>query len=147
MEELINKLINQAYHDNINCFAAGGSIISNNKILIVKRADDDFLGGIYELPSGGIEIGESIIDGLKREVFEETNLEVKIKEYISYFDYKSATGKTKRQFNFILTPKNSNKLKLSNEHQDYVWITNIDIDNYEITKSVKDVIKNSFYYL
>ncbi len=144
IEQLINELVDKARGDNIDGLVAGGSIISNNKILIVKRTDDDFLGGIYELPSGGIEAEESVIEGLKREIFEETNLQVKIGEFINHFDYKSAAGKTKRQFNFILTPTDPTKLELSEEHQNYAWIKGEEIDNYEITRSVKEVIKKSF---
>lgn len=38
--------------------------------------------GIYRAPSGGIELDESIEDGLKREMLEETGLEVIISKFI-----------------------------------------------------------------
>ena len=76
-----------------------GAIILNekNKVLIMSRKTDDFMGGIDELPSGNMEQGENIYDALVREVKEETNLEVvNVKLYIESFDYISGKGKKAR---------------------------------------------------
>jgi 8-oxo-dGTP diphosphatase len=146
-QQLIDKLVSRARMDGITSFVTGGAISLDNSILIVKRNSDDFLPGIYELPGGDLMPGESITEGLSREVLEETNLEIKIGEYIGHFDYSSETGRTKRQFNFLLTPTSSRSVKLSSEHQDYTWITKDQIDNYEITDSVKNIIKDSFKML
>jgi ADP-ribose pyrophosphatase YjhB (NUDIX family) len=50
-----------------------GVIIEDGKILLSKQWGDG-----YDFPGGGIDLGESIIDALKREVKEETGLDVEI---------------------------------------------------------------------
>ena len=42
----------------------------DNQVLLEERADD----GYYDFPGGGLDEGESPIDGAKRELFEETGL-------------------------------------------------------------------------
>lgn len=61
---------------NINLFniRVYGLIIKNDAILISK----EIINGkeIYKFPGGGLEFGEGLIDGLKREFMEEMNQEI-----------------------------------------------------------------------
>lgn len=53
-----------------------GIIIHNNKILILRIQTGCHAEGVWDLPGGGIEKNENSIDCLKREVKEETNLDL-----------------------------------------------------------------------
>lgn len=59
-------------HVRIRCT---GLIIENNSVLLVEYDDN---GIHYNLPGGGLEPGETIIEGVAREVFEETTAEVEV---------------------------------------------------------------------
>lgn len=56
--------------------AGGGVVISDRGVLMIHRL------GLWDLPKGKIEKGESFIEGAKREVQEECNIKVKVKEKI-----------------------------------------------------------------
>lgn len=43
-----------------------------NEVLLEKRSDN----GLYCVPGGSLDIGETVIEGAKREVYEETGLEL-----------------------------------------------------------------------
>ena len=51
-------------------------IFSENKILLMKRSLGKCYGGMYDVPSGHIEEGETPSVGAIRETLEETNLDV-----------------------------------------------------------------------
>ena len=51
-------------------------IIENDKIMLIEYMDEN--GVYYNLPGGGAEPGETVIEGVKREVLEETNSEVDV---------------------------------------------------------------------
>tara|TARA_R110001592_G_scaffold140266_5_gene361039 strand:- start:511 stop:1533 length:1023 start_codon:yes stop_codon:yes gene_type:complete len=48
-----------------------------NEVLIAKRPDHVHQGGLWEFPGGKLEFGESIIDALDRELFEELDIRIK----------------------------------------------------------------------
>lgn len=117
-----------------------GAIILNekNKVLIMSRKTDDFMGGIDELPSGNMEQGENIYNALIREVKEETNLDVvNVKSYIGSFDYISGSGKKARQYNFVLDIKNTENIILT-EHDEYNWLI---IDEIRKSSKITDEVK------
>lgn len=60
-------------------------IVKNNKILLEKRAIEPFKG-YWCLPGGHVEHGETAQQAVKREVKEETGLEVKKTEFLFYQD-------------------------------------------------------------
>lgn len=120
-----------------------GAIILNekNKVLIMSRKTDDFMGGIDEIPSGNMKKGENIYDALVREVKEKTNLDiVNVKSYIGSFDYISGSGKKARQYNFLLDIKNTENIILT-EHDEYNWLTIEEIrKSSKITDEVKYIL-------
>ncbi|UTR14030.1 NUDIX domain-containing protein [Salipaludibacillus sp. LMS25] len=74
---------------HIDELRAGIAVIilnEKNHVLLQKRADV----GLWGIPSGHIEIGETVTEAAVREVKEETNLDVTIKKLIGvYSDPKS----------------------------------------------------------
>lgn len=138
-----NYLLEKAKEEKIEKNVVGAVIINRQgKILIMSRKLDDFMGGIDELPSGNMEIGEDIPAALAREVKEETNCELnEILFYIDSFDYKSGSGKNARQYNFAIKVKETDTIVLT-EHDSYSWQTVEEIiNNHKITTEVKKTIK------
>ncbi|MCR5146672.1 MAG: NUDIX hydrolase [Clostridia bacterium] len=139
-------LLKEAKKEHIEKNIVGAIIINEQeKILILRRKTDDFMGGIDELPSGNMEENEDIPIALAREVKEETNCDMKeILFFIDSFDYKSGSGKNARQYNFAIKVKDTSNIVLT-EHDAYSW-KNVDeiIDNPKITAEVKKTIKKYF---
>ena len=59
--------------------AIGAIVIHDGALLMVQRANDP-AKGLWSLPGGRVEQGEYLADALKREVLEETGLEVEVGE-------------------------------------------------------------------
>ncbi len=100
---LFEQLASDAGSNGIQQLVVGAVIEHEAKVLLLQRPADDFMGGIYELPSGKVEPGEALDAALAREVKEETGLDLdRITHYLGLFDYTSATGKPTRQYNFAV---------------------------------------------
>ena len=60
-------------------FAAGGIVLENNNILLVKNKKNEYVDNpksFWGFPKGHMEDGEAPKDAAKREVMEETGLEI-----------------------------------------------------------------------
>ncbi|HEJ9485438.1 NUDIX hydrolase [Proteus terrae] len=91
----------------------------SDKVLFLKRSQHEFMPNVWEIPSGGIEEGESILQALKREIKEETNLDILyIEKFVSAVDYLANEAKC-LQINFNV--RCSGKVKLSDEHSEFIF--------------------------
>lgn len=101
-------------------------------VLLIQRSSQDFFPLYYEVPRGKCDKGkngkeEKLKPCLKREVKEETNLDVKPVKLIDHFSYYVKRDKRKStQYNFLCFMKDPDQpVKLSKEHQDYKWVKSL----------------------
>jgi len=121
---LEKRLVEQAVAEGVQKFVVGGVILGKDggSVLMLKRHPSDFMPGIRELPSGGVDEGETLREGIIREVKEETGLDTEnVGYYLNYFDYRSRTGKLTRQFNFLLKIIPGTVTLNPQEHTEYCW--------------------------
>lgn len=96
-------------------------------VLLIQRAADDHWPLHFEFPRGKCDKGDG--DDPRhcavREIKEETGLDVVIDQFLGKFIYYAMAGKRKSIcYNYLCSMKNKNqKIKLSNEHEAYKWIT------------------------
>jgi len=126
----------------------GGVIFHDNKVLIVQRAsDEEAYPDLWEVPSGKKEPLEKVTDAVLREVKEETGLVTEMVKVIDVFNFSvEKTNETRdvTQINFLLKLIGSSEVKLSNEHQNFAWITKDEINNYNLSEETKSVIKKTY---
>jgi len=63
----------------------GAVIVSHGRVLLIRRGQNP-MKGHWTLPGGALEVGESLAEGLAREVREETGLQVEVLELVELLD-------------------------------------------------------------
>jgi 8-oxo-dGTP diphosphatase len=135
---LLEQLTITAKVEGVQQFVVGAVVSRGDTVLLLKRPSDDFMGGIYELPSGKVEPDEELVEALVREVKEESGLDISsIRGYIGSFDYTSGSGKKSRQFNFAVDVETNKPITLT-EHDAYLWAELG--EKVPVTEAVKDVL-------
>jgi len=138
----------QALGEGVTHFATGVAIARGNKILVVRRASHDFLGGNFELPGGGVDDGETIIESAAREIREETGLTITtILATFEGFDYSTPKKEHVRQINIIAEVADGPVVLDPNEHDDFKWIEASEIDTLSTTAVMKQCLRNAFQAL
>lgn len=122
-----------------------GILKHDNEFLIVKRNENDELyPGEWEFPGGHLENGETIKDGLKRELFEEIGFNEEFNPIITHYydEIKNKNGNLiyNLEIDFIINVnKNDINVILSNEHCDYKWVGK---ESSLIDDFIKDKLSN-----
>ena len=112
-------------------------IINQDKFFIAKRAKGKHLEGMYEFPGGKLLKNETHEDGLKREIKEELDIEIEIKDKVGEENFQDDVINVK--IHYYLCLHKSGKITL-NEHQDSAWVTKEEFKNYEFAEGDKDII-------
>src|SRR4051812_9489986 len=119
----INQLIQEAKAKNFGIGVCAKVVTTQNQILLLQRAARDSCAGVWEMPGGGVEKGEDIVEALKRELQEETGITLESEaNYIGYFDFHNIeTGKHRRKFCFLIQV--NQKITLSGDHSAYKFFS------------------------
>jgi A/G-specific adenine glycosylase len=74
-------------HQIPHYLVAAAVIEDSNSYLIVRRPEEGLLGGLWEFPGGKVQAGESLGEGLKREIAEELGVEVRVGESCGVYEH------------------------------------------------------------
>lgn len=79
----------------------GAIVVSSHGVLLARR-DKDPGEGLWSIPGGGVELGETQEEAIVREVFEETGVKCKVLELINTADLITPDEHGKIEYHFIL---------------------------------------------
>ena len=142
--ETEQRLLSDAASAGIDRLVVAAVIRAGDRVLLLERRPEDYLAGLFELPGGVVEPGETLHQALRREVAEETGLIVSaIDCYLGGFDYRSQGGRLTRQFNFQLTAPETPAIILS-EHARFAWVGRAELAQYPVSPEVREVLRRVF---
>ncbi len=126
-------------------------IIKNGKVLLLREAGQSYSEGTNEgkwgLPGGRLDIGESWQAGLFREIKEETGLEdIKVIKPLSVSEWTPVIKGEPTQIVavFFRCEWSQGDITLSDEHDDYKWITESDLTSMNIMLEEMEALQEYF---
>ena len=117
--------------EDTNKIAKAVIVNEQGEVLILKRSSYSKYAGTWDLPGGHIAAGEFAADAVRREVLEETNLEIVdpeelyIKDRVTYFK--------------ASLPQQ--EIRLSDEHTDYKYINSEELQEINIAEKYRNAIE------
>ena len=121
----------------------GGVVVKDGRALIVKRAHEPRKGE-WSLPGGIVELGETLVEALKRELKEETGLDVEVGDVVEVFDrVHRLDGRIQYHFvivDYVCRPIGGT-LRAADDAEDAVWVTADEIERYGVNEFATRVMR------
>jgi 8-oxo-dGTP diphosphatase len=121
-------------------------LLYKDKVLILREADkykDGTNSGKYDVVGGRVEPGQKFDESLLREIKEETGLVAKIGKPFYVGEWRPVVRGERWQIvaTFFECTARSNRVSLSEDHDDYLWINPEDFRKYKLIDNLIPAFK------
>jgi len=128
----------------------GGVIIDQGRTLLIRRGSEPLLGE-WSIPGGSLELGESLQEGVARELLEETGIEVRVLDLIEVFDRVYREDESTRRgprFHFVivdyLCERLSGEPRAGSDVTDVAFAREDELARFHLTETATRVVKKAF---
>jgi 8-oxo-dGTP diphosphatase len=125
----------------------GGVVIAEGKALLIKRGGPP-LEGQWSIPGGMLELGETLKEGVRRELQEETGLTVRVGELVEVFEriFPDEDGRIRYHFviHDFLCEVVSGTARAASDVVDVAWATKESLGEYGMTETAMRVLARAF---
>ena len=126
--------------------AVSAAIVRDGKVLLVRRARHPAFG-IYTLPGGGVETGETLMQAVTREVREETSLIVEPVALAGHREVivRDAQDRIERHFVIMCYAARwrSGEVVLNDELDDARWLVPAEINGLRTTEGLAEIVASA----
>jgi len=127
----------------------GGVVIRGGSVLLIRRGREP-LKGRWSIPGGLLELGEELAAGVRRELKEETGLEVEPLEALAVFDRIFREGLRVR-YHYVIVDYacrlKGGRLRPASDVLDARWVRREDLPKYNLSEMATKVIGQSFDHI
>ena len=127
----------------------GAVVVRDGRALIIRRAHEPRKGE-WSLPGGHLDLGESLIDAVRREVKEETGLDVHPGPIVETFDRVHRDPDGRIRFHFVIVDfvceAPSGEAVAGSDAEAVAWVTAAELDGYGVNAHAAAVIRKGLEY-
>lgn len=125
----------------------GGVVISNGRALIVKRGKAPLLDQ-WSIPGGMLEVGETLTEGVRRELLEETGITVGVGQLIEVFERvdMDASGRARHHYVVLdyFCAAMSGEARAGSDVKEVAWASKEELTKYSLSETATRVILKAF---
>jgi 8-oxo-dGTP diphosphatase len=134
----------------------GGVVIDAGRALLVRRASPP-LEDQWSIPGGALELGETLAQGVARELEEETGLEVNVLDLIEVFERidpalpgenGSSGGASRPRYHYVildyLCETRGGRLCAGSDARELAWAREDELEKFNLTPTASRVLRKAF---
>jgi 8-oxo-dGTP diphosphatase len=124
----------------------GGVVFIGGRVVLVKRRHEP-LARRWSLPGGAIELGETLHEGLRRELREEIGIETKIGPLVELFDRITRDTDGRVRYHYVLADylchHVSGELRAGSDAETVALADPAELSPYALTEQARSVIRRA----
>jgi 8-oxo-dGTP diphosphatase len=140
------KIISGAYPD-LPRVAVGAVVFKDNKVLLIRRAKPP-AKGLWAIPGGSVNLGETLQQAAERETLEETNLTIQATKPVFTFEVIEKDDNNQVRFHYViidLVADYISGIPLPGDDADEVrWVSSKELKNLDINPRTLKVLNSLF---
>ncbi len=122
----------------------GAAVVDAGRILLARRGKEPGRGQ-WTFPGGAVELGESVKDAVRREVREETGLEIELERVLVVVDRieHDADGRVLYHFiiiDYVARPVGGS-LQAGDDADGVLWADLADLDRMQMTEPAREIAR------
>jgi 8-oxo-dGTP diphosphatase len=125
----------------------GGVVIADGRALLIKRGHPP-LQGEWSIPGGMLEVGETLMEGVERELVEETGVRVRVVGLIEAFErvFRDDAGKAKYHFVILdyLCESVDGEARAGSDVIGVAWALESELRRFSLTPTATRIIRRAF---
>jgi 8-oxo-dGTP diphosphatase len=125
----------------------GAVVLDGSRVLLVKRAHEP-LKGQWSVPGGAVEIGETLEEAIRREVLEETSLDIEVGPIVDVLDRIRHDPDGRVKFHYVLVDfvcrRVGGTLRGASDAEEATWAERADLGRYGVAEATIGVIEKAF---
>lgn len=138
---------NNRQYPELPILSAGAIIFRVESVLLVQRGHDP-AKGLWSIPGGVIKVGESIADGLLREIFEETGIRILLKDLVEVVERVFRDEKGRVTYHYVildyLAEYDEGIVKHDSDADDAKFVLLDELSSYQLTEGLEIIIKKAW---
>ncbi|MDE3135764.1 MAG: NUDIX hydrolase [Acidobacteriota bacterium] len=138
---------NSGEYPTVPLVSVGGVVIFDGRAALIRRGNEPRRGE-WSIPGGKLELGESLVEGVRREVREEIGLEVEVVRLIEALDRVFRDEKGRVRFHYVildyLCRASSADVCVGGDALDVALVSESEFERYELSESVVRVLRKAF---
>jgi ADP-ribose pyrophosphatase YjhB (NUDIX family) len=127
----------------------GGVVIHRGRVLLIRRGSEP-LKGEWSIPGGLVELGEELAEGARRELKEETGLDVEPLEVLEVFD-RIVRERGHVRYHFVIVDfacrLKGGRLRPASDVLEARWVRPVELRLFHLTEKATSVVLRAFDYL
>jgi 8-oxo-dGTP diphosphatase len=128
--------------------AVGAIVVRDGRVLLVRRGHPPS-EGLWAIPGGSVELGETLQEAAEREIMEETGLTIQAGEPVYTFDVILRDDAGRVQFHYVIVDLLADYVRgevhSGDDARDARWVTSGELEKLAVNQTTRELLKKLFH--